>query len=381
MMFVSWYAARRAPQRDLRWPLWSGIVSRLVLFATPAFLSHDVARYLWDGYLVTVGLDPYRLTPESAAALYLTWPAVVDNRQIAAVYPPGAVALFALCARSGPALAPWLWRALATLSSIGVLLVSDKLLHRSARRHHLPWVALSPLLIVESQVGGHVDAMAALALLAALCGWRRQRDLLAGLALGAGALVKLWPALALLPAVVIGGRRSLVRSGGGAALVVLVGYGGALMLGLQPWGGLDSLFGKCQFGSPLFAALAAGLGGTWSRVSLVVLFIAALALIAVRARQTRRLEPALLLTAAAPLVFSPVVYPWYLTALVPLTALWPRAWMVGWIVALPFSYEVIDRFDAAGVWEPAAWPLLLVALAWLIGGAIDLHRWLRARAQ
>jgi hypothetical protein len=127
--------------------------------------------------------------------------------------------------------------------------------------------------------------------------------------------------------------------------------------------------------------MASALGDTWSRVLLGALFVAALALIGYRAKRTRELESTILLAIAAPLVFTPVVYPWYLMPLVPLTALQPRAWAIGWITILPLTYEVIDRFDACGVWEPAVWPLLLVVLVWLVGGAIDYRRWRRTSAQ
>jgi hypothetical protein len=268
---------------------------------------------------------------------------------------------------------------MVTACSVGVLLVADVMLKHCAQRRNLPWVALSPVLICEAQVGGHVDTMSTLALLVALVWLRRQRECAVGAAIGVGAAIKLLPAIALLPMIAIGGWQTLRRSGASAAVVVALSYGGALLLGLAPLGGLDSFFGKCQFGSPLYALAAFALGPTWSRVLLAILFVCALALIAIRARQRRKLEPAILLAVAAPLFLTPVVYPWYLMALVPLTALYPRAWMIGWVVTLPLTYEVIDRFDAAGVWEPAAWPLLLVALAWLVGGVIDIRRWQRER--
>lgn len=378
---LAWWAAQRATEREWRWTLWSGIASRLLLFAVPAFLSHDVARYLWDGYLVSAGLDPYRLTPAAASALYLGWPPVADNRQITAVYPPAATALYTLIALAGPTLAPWLWRALMTGCSVALLLVTDTLLRQSDRRRHLPWVALSPLLIVESQVGGHIDVLSALALLVALYLYRRQRLLHAGLAIGLGTAIKLLPALVLLPAIAIDGRRALIRSGSAIAAVLTLFYGGALLRGLTPLGGLDSFFGKCQFGSPIYAALAAIAGPVWSRVALALLFVIALLAILRWARQSQQFERAVLYTIAAPLLFTPVVYPWYLMALVPLTALYRQAWVVGWVVTLPITYEVIDRFDASNVWEPAAWPLLVVALSWVLGGLFDVKRWNRARAQ
>jgi len=81
---------------------------------------------------------------------------------------------------------------------------------------------------------------------------------------------------------------------------------------------------------------------------------------------------AVMLALAVPFIVSPVVFPWYLMVLVPLVAIRPSAVVITWLTAAPLTYEVIDRFDSEGVWQPATWPLLVVALAWLIGLAVDI---------
>jgi len=72
------------------------------------------------------------------------------------------------------------------------------------------------------------------------------------------------------------------------------------------------------------------------------------------------------------------VFPWYLAAIIPALALSPSAFLLAWVTVPPVSYEVIDRVDLLGVWQPAAWPVWVVGLAWVVGLSADLVLMLRA---
>jgi hypothetical protein len=97
----------------------------------------------------------------------------------------------------------------------------------------------------------------------------------------------------------------------------------------------------------------------------------ALALVAARAgRQDFGVQLAL----AAPMVASPVVYPWYLVLLVPTVALAPSATALAWLSTMPLTYEVLDRSDTVGTWEPRAWPLTAIAIAVGVAAVADLAR-------
>lgn len=349
------------------WALAAGVAARLSLLPAPPFTTHDVARYLWDGRAALVGLDPYRVSPDAAqaAALAAAWPVAPEHAAFVTLYPPGAIALFAGSAAFGTALAFWAWKVLVTAASVGtVVLAAAALRERNAARH-LPLVALSPLLVLESGVGAHLDALTALAAAAAILLAGRRRALAAGCALGVGALIKFVPLLLVLPLAAGAGRRFTARLAGGAAAVVASGYLVALALGLRPLGSLGLYFQKWRFGSPGFAALEAAAGAEHA-VSLAALAAAALALVAALAF-SRRLDAAI----GAPLLASPVVFPWYLSTLVPALAVAPSATWLSWTLTAPLTYEVLDRFEAGGGWAPGAWPLWLVAVGLVLGLAID----------
>src|SRR5205085_117907 len=93
--------------------------------------------------------------------------------------------------------------------------------------------ALSPFPVVEVVNNGHVDGLAALLVVVALVLAARRGAVWAGAALGAAALIKLYPALFVLGLVGMGGagaegggRRwsSLIRAAAGAAAVAVAGY-------------------------------------------------------------------------------------------------------------------------------------------------------------
>ena len=75
----------------------------------------------------------------------------------------------------------------------------------------------------------------------------------------------------------------------------------------------------------------------------------------------------------APLAVSPVVFPWYLTALVPVIALKPSAALLGWVSAAPLTYIVLNQWLSEGVWAPAQWPLWTIAAVVIAGLFIDLR--------
>lgn len=374
-MLIAWTTT---DQTTARWTLVVAVAARLVLLATPMFSSNDADRYLWDGAVTLAGLDPYAVAPDDprAAALRAIWATPPEHGAYTTLYPPGALALFALSALGGPETGVWLWKGLATAAGIAVVFVSDRLLVRRGLRRHLPLLALSPLLVLETGIGAHVDAFVALALACALLAFDARRPGLVGLALGLGVTIKLLPGFALLALAVAVSRREAVRMMIVAGGVVGAAYGIALALGLRPPGSLPVFFEKWRNGSPLFTGLETILSGPLLPATLIGL---ALILLTVTVWISWRKPMAgVQIALAAPLLVSPVAFPWYLSALIPAFAVSPSAVVLCWVTAVPLAYEVRDRFAVDGTWMLAAWPLWAIGLAWAVGLAIDGWRARRA---
>ncbi|MFW6066955.1 MAG: glycosyltransferase 87 family protein [Myxococcota bacterium] len=370
IMLVVWVVGREVPGGARRvW--WTGVLTYVLLVAVPSYASHDVLRYLWDGHVLLSGADPYRLAP--AAGAIGGWALPPDNLDYPTLYPPGALVLFAAAAAAGPSLGPWVFRAMVLAAALAVVVGGARLLERRGAERHVALLALSPLLLLEAQVGAHLDVVATAALVGALGLYQRERLGWAGVVLGVGGLIKLVPLVVVLPLALAAG------AGGGllvvsAAATVALGYGGAVAAGLTPLGSLPAFFGQWEFGSPVFGALARVLPDPSARGVLAVLALGVYGAIVAMAARTagdgrgvRWGRRALVV----PLALSPVVFPWYLVPLVPLVALRPSAALVAWLAAVPLTYEVIDRFDLGRGWEPAAWPLLCIAGAWAAGWIVD----------
>lgn len=372
LRLVIWAGARRSPPGSTSWILATGLLARLVLLAVPPFTSGDAARYLWDGQVLLQGLDPYRLAPQDVASVGAGWPLPADNTSVPTIYPPAALALFAIAAAPGPNLAFWIWKAMVTATALGTLLLLWRLVRQTEHERNLALVALSPLLILEGGVGAHVDVVATLAVALALVLHERGKMAATAGALAVGGLIKLAPLTALAPLLAGAGRRRALLVGGTALAVLAAGYGAALLASLEPVGSLFLFFRKWRFGSPLFGVQPPGTAD--GAVPLLVLPIGAAGLLLSIWAGRRSFPAGALCALATPLIASPVVFPWYLTPLVPLLAVRPRALPLIWTLTVPLTYEVMDTYARLGTWRPATWPLWIIAAGWVVGAAIDLRR-------
>lgn len=373
LMLAVWRLGQALDQHAPRRALWAGCAALLLLLPAPALTTHDPERYLWDGAVAAAGHDPYRLNPDAPAlaGLRAQWPTPAEHAAYPTLYPPAALALFTVSAAFGREGAPRVWKMLVTLAGLATLVLGADLLRRHQAQKHLPLLALSPLLILETGIGAHVDVFCALALTALLWGLSQERLRAAGAALALGTLFKLLPIFALVPAVLALGLRRGARLLLAVLAVLGVGYALAFAVGWQPLGSLPVFFERWRFGSPLFALIES----MFPAQALVIAAALALLLFAfalVRART--HIIQGITLGLCAPLLFSPVLFPWYLCALLPLLALAPSAFLLTWVSIAPLTYEVLDGFALNGVWAPAVWPLWALALVLAAGLVSDLRR-------
>ena len=367
-MLLYWRATTNAPNaQTLNRVLILGVIARCTLVATDPFTTHDVERYLWDGAVLLNGFDPYIVAPDNPliAELRAIWPTPEEHAAYPTLYPPIALAFFALSALAGPVAGVLVWKVLATAASIAGLLLMANILKTLKCEEALPLVALSPLMLIEVGIGGHLDVFTSLSVAGALWALLRAKWLILGVALGLGAGVKLLPIVLFAPLVIALPLRSSLLALAGGALGLLSCYGTALAFGLEPIGSLGVFFTKWEFGSPLYSLLQSSSAITDPRSVLVGLAVVASTFALWLARAN--IISGMIAMLAVPLLLSPVVFPWYLLVLIPLVALRPNAFLLLWLSLAPLSYEVLDQFAANGSWEPATWPLWCIAGGWLVG--------------
>lgn len=157
---------------NFKFLLVAGILFRLVfLFAEPN-LSQDFYRFVWDGQLVLLGINPYLFVPDEL--ILQTGPAIANARELHAgmgtlsaahfsSYPPVNQLLFALTAWLGGK--SILGTVLATrvvliLADIGIFYFGRKLLRQVNRSpHFIFWYFLNPLILIELSGNLHFEGV------------------------------------------------------------------------------------------------------------------------------------------------------------------------------------------------------------------------------
>ena len=184
-----------ASGRALATILLVGVAMRcLLLPGTP--VSNDLFRYIWDGRVQGAGINPYLhvpsegvLTPLRETAIY---PYINRADYAPTIYPPTAQIVFYLVTRISEA--PIAMKAaMLAFEGLAVWTMLRLLALRGLPPARILLYAWHPLPVWEFARSGHVDIVAIAFLLLAFLAAERRWPVLAGVAFGAGALVKYFP--------------------------------------------------------------------------------------------------------------------------------------------------------------------------------------------
>ncbi len=380
----------------------SAALARLVLLWVPPLLSEDVWRYVWDGVVQGHGLNPYRYAPFDPALDGLASEpglaalrARIGHGELPTIYPPAAQAVFAALAWLRPTVGGF------RLAMVGFDLLAVLGLWRWAERSGRPpglaaLYAFAPLAVVESAIGGHVDALGVAATVAAGALLAGAAPIRAGLAVAVGVGTKLLPVLVLPTLLWRGPRRAVwaCLAACGALGAAYLGRGNALAGGLSAyghrWRGNEGAFALIAW--PFEHALApldraadvpgwvvtltrtlVGPGGSarpdevWGDevafAAAKAVVVGALACFGLwRFLRARDFESLLGPVVAAILVLSPIVHPWYLMWVLPFAALaeagssrWGAPFLA-WALTAWLAYLPRAGWLSTGVWleQPAA---------------------------
>lgn len=345
------WALRDQPRAAWGW-LALGVALRVGALLSPASLSDDVYRYLWEGEVIAAGLNPFLYAPSDPALAPLrdeVW-AQVNHKDVSTIYPPGALWM----ARGVVALtsSPLGWKILSGACDAGVAALLWRL---CAARGVGAWApvayALHPLPIIETAGSGHLEGPAVLAMTLSVLLADLGRPGGAALWAWAGASVKLLPGLALL-ALARAPSRGLAW-GALAGLVAFVASGAPFFDAGSALGrGFGRYYEAWAFNGLAFSFLEAltgdGQRARWLGVALGGLYCANVL------RQRPSPDRLMLHVAGALLVLSPVVHPWYaLWALAPamLRGVWP--WLV-FASLCPLSYLALAEYPKVA-WQEVSW--------------------------
>jgi hypothetical protein len=380
------------------------LLQRAPLWGSEPTLSNDVWRYLWDGRLMTLGVNPYA-EPVNSTTLDVYHTPVrerVDHDWMASPYPPAAQLVFGgtfSLAPESPTAMQIAFTAFDLATGVVLVMFLQRLNMPSARVILYLW---NPLIIVEFAHGAHVDSLMTLLVVLALYLFYTGRQTASAVALALGTLTKFIPVL-LIPVFILrwGWRRVLLY-----LAIITLGLLPFLGAGLGLEGELDGrgIFGAVRIynaswktNDGFFYWLVRSLEPlsqepvTLARtISLVLLGLVGLWVFNMARKADSTSDPAFAIHMSVLLIsiyvlVSAVVFPWYLTLLLALLPLirvqknWPAiVFVAGWLFfsaavnlsyltyldpASPRELEWIRSVEYVPLW------LMMMAALFLLGQA------------
>jgi alpha-1,6-mannosyltransferase len=313
--------------RTLVWIFAVGAVSLGAYLPSPLRLSGEVVRYRWDGEVARRGYNPYQVTPDDPdlAAVRREFPADLAHGERRPPYPPLAEFLFYLMARLGTDSVLW-YRALFAAAALLCGLVFLPL----CRAAGVPVTRVAvflwhPLLILETGANAHIETLPLFFLLVSLFLLVRRHQITPTASIAVATLLRTYP-IALLPLYF---RRVPPYRLVLFLLVLAVGSVPFLGAGRELVGGLVEFLREARMNPGPYLAVEwfFRLVGRpeWTRAAVAMAGGATAMVLYLTDDGTPRsiLRRAFYL-AVPPLVFGPVVAPWYLVWLLPFLALTSR---------------------------------------------------------
>ena len=302
------------------------VAIQFVPLAAPLLLSTDAWTY-WDYARIAAfhGGNPYVDVPAAFpldpafAHMGARWHGTTS------VYGPAFTLVsepLALVSGSSPAVAAWLYKALAALGMVAAVILAARLSRRPALAAVV--VGWSPLLAIHAAGAGHNDAWVGAILLAALVACASRRPLVAGAGWAVVALLK-WVPLVLLPLGLLAARDSppTVRRRAGAGFVAAT----ALVVGLAAWrygwhwlGAFVPLARNADNETSFSLPYRLGQLGVPHRLAIVLPLLALAAAAVPLVRSAVRGRARLGLASLLVIFCSPLLAPWYLLWATPLAA-------------------------------------------------------------
>jgi hypothetical protein len=329
----------------------------------------DIHRYVWDGRVQRLGLNPYIVVPNDPvlAGLHTPETRTLNNPEVPSPYPAGAQLFFrAVTAIHESVFALKIAFVVCDFAIVFVLL---DILRRTGQGAH--WVlayAWNPLLAIAVAGSGHIDIVGVLLLLVSASALERRWRVFAAVTFGLAVAVKFLP-IVLLP---LYWRRVRLRDGALATVVIGLLYIPFLNHGRIPIGSLGTYVQRFRFNDPVFAMLER-VATPQFIVGLAVLvgFVAAIWL---RSRNPECPADAFAWPMAAPLLCAPVVYPWYLLWLLPFVRSASTVPLIIWTISIIPTYYVWHLRAIGRPWAVPGWIMLLEFGSMAIAGAIIVHR-------
>jgi hypothetical protein len=342
----------------------AAIVARLLLLFSEPNLSDDYFRFIWDGRLPALGINPFDFTPEALIhSDRLLFPQAdllyehMNSKGYFSLYPPVSQGVFRIAGLLSPAR---IFPAVLVMKLVILLaeLVSVYSLYRICRVMGYPvkrvlWYALNPLVIIEFTGNLHFEAVMIALLLLSILLLITGRWIPAAIAYAGAVLTKVHP-LMLLPFIMVflGWKRGW-RFTFLTAAIILAAYLPLLLPAEAVSWRLENMlasfrlyFGSFEFNAGIYNIFrwigyqTCGYNAIDIVGKLMLAFqLILLTVLLYRMKRTARgLIGVVLLAYLVFILFSTTVHPWYILPMLPFAVLTGLRTITLWTALVFLSY-------------------------------------------
>ena len=343
------------------------IAVRLCMLFAPHRENSDVWRYVWDGHLVTCGINPYRYAPSSSELDEFRDSEIYENlnpayNDLSTVYGPVAMFWFSLT-RLLPGEPVENMRALMVLGDLLTIVLLTLATTQSQKLQS--WVllyALNPLLIDSFAQRGQMEGVLLPWLVLAFYFAILDKWKLAGVALGLAIATKISLVIVLPVWIVYLFKTSLVNAYGfgvglvGVSLLAAIPY---LMVGVESLSGYSEYAVRWKSNGSLFSVFEWMVGDGWARLGAVLSCAMLVSAVAIRKLRVgndglNSLAESSLISLLVLLLFSPAVFPWYLCWMLPMLPLMVDGSNSKWLIraVMLWSFTSMTWYFRFLVYEP-----------------------------
>jgi hypothetical protein len=318
---------------------------RVPVALSPVHNDNDMIRYLWDGRIQKLGFNPYAVLP---ADPQLQWTHTDETRDMPSArhrtpYPPAAQMFFRLVVSIHDSARAM--KLAIVMCDLLTILVLWRWLIATGRN---PWLTLAyawnPLVVLEVAHSGHIDAVGALWIAAAVYWLSRRRTALATVAFVLAVTTKLLPVVA---APLLIGRVSRRDALLGTALMVIL-YLPFMAAPQNAVGGVNMVIESVRFNGPLFKAIRTATSPPVAAAAAVILGLLTAAWC--RWKLDANDPAAWAWPMAVALACAPVIYPWYLLAFTPFLLTRETLPLIAWTGSIIPVYVVWEFARRGGSW-------------------------------
>lgn len=329
-----------------------GLIFRITLIPLPPFLSDDIYRYIWDGYIQANGINPYLYPPNSPELITLRnniFPSI-NHSHLPTIYPPLSQMFFFLAYYI-------IGNSFINIKIVFLLfdIVTALLLVKILGKLNLPLINvaiyfLCPLPILEFFISGHIDIIGICFFILFLYFYIVSKTLLSSSSLAFAILIKLLPIIFLPIALYkLGKRKALIFLSILLFILFIFYLPHYLIVNEKIFGSFGNFVKDFYFNSSIFSLLYELTNS--NQLAAIICYFALGIWLLIVALTCQDFIRGIFWTLVGFYIFSPIVHPWYLTWIVPLLIFIPNKAFFWLIMSCQLSYYVLINYHTQNLWQ------------------------------